>query len=74
MSKEQGLQFKPFVPRLVEALEDADGVVRETAKMAVVELFRYAPSAHPFHPAFASLLIIPLGPHQDMLKPILRNN
>ena len=41
MSKEQGLQFKPFVPRLVEALEDADGVVRETAKVAVVELFRY---------------------------------
>ena len=47
MSKEQGLQFKPFLPRLVEALEDADGVVRETAKMAVVELFRYAPTTIP---------------------------
>jgi hypothetical protein len=47
MSKEQGLQFKPFVPRLVEALEDADGAVRETAKMAVVELFRYTPIIFP---------------------------
>lgn len=41
MSKEQGLQFKPFVPRLVETLEDADGAVREIAKVAVVELFGY---------------------------------
>ena len=48
MSKEQGLQFKPFVPRLVDALEDADGVVRETAKMAVVELFKYTPTTFSF--------------------------
>lgn len=39
MSKEHGLQFRAFVPRMVDALEDADGMVRDTAKATVVELF-----------------------------------
>jgi CLIP-associating protein 1/2 len=40
MNKSDGLQFKSFVPQLVACLEDADGMVRETAKSCVVELFR----------------------------------
>lgn len=40
MCKDEGLQFRSFVPLLVACLEDADGTVRETAKMAIVELFR----------------------------------
>lgn len=43
MNKSEGLQFRSFVPLIVANLEDSDGVVRETAKSAVVELFRSAP-------------------------------
>ncbi|KAI9816215.1 MAG: suppressor of tub2 mutation [Pycnora praestabilis] len=43
MSKEQGLQFRSFVPRLMDCLEDSDGSVRETSKVTVVELFQTAP-------------------------------
>ncbi|KAF2837237.1 hypothetical protein M501DRAFT_978278 [Patellaria atrata CBS 101060] len=43
MSKEEGLQFKSFVPYIVACLEDADGGVRDYAKHTVVELFRTAP-------------------------------
>ena len=39
--EEYQLNFKSFVPRLMDALEDADGMVRETAKGTVVDLFRY---------------------------------
>lgn len=41
MSKDEGLQFRSFVPHLVDCLEDADGTVRETARNVIVELFRY---------------------------------
>jgi CLIP-associating protein 1/2 len=44
MNKTDGLPFKSFVPLLVANLEDADPSVRETAKTAVVELFRCATS------------------------------
>jgi len=40
MNRDHGLQFRSFVPYLVACLEDSDGAVRETAKSAVVELFR----------------------------------
>jgi len=40
MNRTDGLQFKAFVSQLVACLEDADGMVRETAKSCVVELFR----------------------------------
>ncbi|KAI9780183.1 MAG: suppressor of tub2 mutation [Candelina submexicana] len=43
MSREHGLQFRGFVPRLMDCLEDSDGNVRETAKETVVELFRNSP-------------------------------
>ncbi|KAF2472912.1 uncharacterized protein BDR25DRAFT_283517 [Lindgomyces ingoldianus] len=43
MNKTEGLPFRGFVPQLVANLEDADPGVRETAKAAVVELFRNAP-------------------------------
>lgn len=43
MNKTEGLPFRTFVPLLVANLEDADPMVRETAKTAVVELFRSAP-------------------------------
>ena len=40
MHKVEGFHFRSFVPPLVAGLEDADGVVRETAKNTVVELFK----------------------------------
>ncbi|ORY07386.1 clasp N terminal-domain-containing protein [Clohesyomyces aquaticus] len=43
MNKTEGLPFRGFVPQLVANLEDADAGVRETAKAAVVELFKSAP-------------------------------
>ncbi|KAG6023833.1 hypothetical protein E4U41_001923, partial [Claviceps citrina] len=42
--QEQGLPFRSFVPLLMELLEDADGMVRDTAKTTVIELFRTAPN------------------------------
>ena len=41
MNKTAGVPFRSFVPLLVANLEDADPAVRETAKTAVVELFRF---------------------------------
>ncbi|KAI0798971.1 clasp N terminal-domain-containing protein [Xylaria sp. FL0064] len=45
MHKEHGLQFRSYVPTLMELLEDADGMVREASKATVIELFRDAPNA-----------------------------
>lgn len=42
--QEQGLQFRSYVPLLMELLEDADGMVRDAAKITVIELFKYATS------------------------------
>ncbi|KAH8912868.1 ARM repeat-containing protein [Coniochaeta sp. PMI_546] len=44
MHQENGLQFRSYVPTLMELLEDADPSVRETAKTTVIELFRNAPN------------------------------
>jgi CLIP-associating protein 1/2 len=41
MSKNHGLLFRSYVPSLVACLEDADSVVRDTAKSTTVELFQY---------------------------------
>lgn len=41
MHQENGLQFRAYVPTLMELLEDADGMVRDVAKTTVIELFRY---------------------------------
>lgn len=43
--QEHGLQFRSYVPTLMELLEDADGMVRDTAKSTVIELFRYVKTA-----------------------------
>jgi CLIP-associating protein 1/2 len=40
MHQENGLQFRSYVPVLMELLEDADGMVRDVAKTTVIELFR----------------------------------
>ena len=40
MNKTDSLPFKSYVPQLVANLEDADAGVRESAKNAVVDLFR----------------------------------
>lgn len=45
MHEEYGLQFRVFVPTLMELLEDADGMVRDVARNTVIELFRSAPHA-----------------------------
>ncbi|KAM4060410.1 protein STU1 [Hirsutella rhossiliensis] len=44
MHQEQGLQFRSYVPVLMELLEDADGMVRDVAKGTVIELFKTAPN------------------------------
>lgn len=44
MHQEHGLQFRTYVPLLMELLEDADGMVRDAAKHTVIELFRYVGS------------------------------
>lgn len=41
MTKNHGLLFRQYVPSLVACLEDADSAVRDTARLVVVELFRY---------------------------------
>lgn len=43
MHIEHGLQFKSFVPLLVENLAHADGTIREAAKHNLVDLFKDAP-------------------------------
>ena len=40
MHQEKGLPFRGYVPQLMELLEDADGMVRDTAKTTVIELFK----------------------------------
>ncbi|KAI1849293.1 hypothetical protein JX266_004788 [Neoarthrinium moseri] len=45
MHQEHGLQFRGYVPTLMELLEDADGMVRDAARATVIELFRGAPNA-----------------------------
>ncbi|KAK4126101.1 ARM repeat-containing protein [Parathielavia appendiculata] len=45
MHQEHGLQFRAYVPTLMELLEDADGMVRDVAKSTVIELFKNAPNA-----------------------------
>lgn len=45
MHHEEGLQFRGYVPVLMELLEDADGMVRDAAKATVIELFRSAPGS-----------------------------
>lgn len=41
MHLEKGLQFKAFVPPLVDCLDHADGNVRESAKSTLIDLFKY---------------------------------
>ncbi|RFU79842.1 heat repeat containing [Trichoderma arundinaceum] len=43
--QQHGLPFRGYVPSLMELLEDADGMVRDTAKSTVIELFKNAPGA-----------------------------
>lgn len=37
----QGFSFRSYTPFLMKMLEDADPLVRDSAKEAVVELFKY---------------------------------
>jgi CLIP-associating protein 1/2 len=41
MTKNHGLLYRAHVPALVACLEDADSGVRDTAKLVVIELFRW---------------------------------
>jgi CLIP-associating protein 1/2 len=38
--KEKNIQFRSFVPGIVDCLEDADGTVRRTAQATLIELFQ----------------------------------
>ncbi|TGO15687.1 hypothetical protein BTUL_0037g00390 [Botrytis tulipae] len=44
MHQEHGMAFKSFVTTLMELLEDADGMVRDTARNTVITLFQNAPN------------------------------
>ncbi|CAD6447071.1 3170b344-e5c7-4413-aaa2-2160c3b4befc [Sclerotinia trifoliorum] len=44
MHQEHGMPFKSFVTTLMELLEDADGMVRDTARNTVITLFQNAPN------------------------------
>ncbi len=48
MHEECGLQFRAFVPSLMELLEDADGMVRDCARNTVIELFKYVSEVNSF--------------------------
>ena len=41
MNKDFGLPVKSFVPKMIECLEDADGIVRDVAKATIIALFQY---------------------------------
>lgn len=49
--REQGLQFRAYVPLLMELLEDADGMVRDAAKSTVIDLFKCVVDAPPLSPS-----------------------
>lgn len=55
MHQENGLQFRTYVPTLMDLLEDADPSVRETAKSVVIELFRYVSETAPLFQAETDL-------------------
>ncbi len=70
MHKECGLQFRSFVSPIVECLEDADGITRDTAKAAIIDLFKSVP---PIHVSYVTNLTL-LGTHPIALKPISLNS
>ncbi|TVY44568.1 Protein stu-1 [Lachnellula subtilissima] len=45
MHQDHGMPFKSFVSTLMDLLEDADGMVRDTARNSVIALFQDAPNA-----------------------------
>lgn len=68
MHQEHGLQFRAYVPTLMELLEDADGTVRDVAKSTVIELFRYA-LADPSPPFFFSPCPVDSREYQERSRP-----
>lgn len=52
------MQFKPFVTTFMDLLEDADGMVRDTARNSVIVLFQYVNL-----PTFSASLLTYLGMH-----------
>jgi CLIP-associating protein 1/2 len=75
MHQEHGLQFRAYVPALMELLEDADGMVREVAKSTVIELFRYHLATWPILGGARSLLASRNAPNaaKSDLKKQLKN-
>ncbi|KAI8629504.1 ARM repeat-containing protein [Xylariaceae sp. FL1651] len=80
MHQEHGLQFRTYVPTLMELLEDADGMVRDVAKTTVIELFKEAPNAaksdlkrqlknFKVRPAIESAIVKELNPTGSKLDP-----
>ena len=70
MHQEHGLQFRTYVPTLVELLEDADGMVREAAKSTVIELFKY----DPIHTLRLTPAHRTIGTRPTLPNPISRSN
>ncbi|PVH86028.1 ARM repeat-containing protein [Cadophora sp. DSE1049] len=84
MHQENGMPFKSFVSTLMELLEDADGMVRDTARNSVIALFQNAPNAAKsdlkkqlknfnVRPAIVAAIVPHLGPggHPEPVEPEL---
>jgi CLIP-associating protein 1/2 len=71
MNRDEALPFKSFVPSMVANLEDHDGAVRDSAKSALVDLFRYVASGSQ-HARFTDTRSVEM--RQTVQRPISRNN
>ena len=71
MNREEALPFKSFVPLMVANLEDHDGAVRDSAKSALVDLFRYV-AIESRHARFTDAHSVEM--RQTAQKPISRDN
>lgn len=71
MNREEALPFKSFVPLMVANLEDHDGAVRDSAKSALVDLFRYV-ATESQHARFTDTRSVEM--RQTAQKPISRDN
>ncbi|EPE25811.1 ARM repeat-containing protein [Glarea lozoyensis ATCC 20868] len=82
MHQEHAMPFKSFVTTLMDLLEDADGMVRDTARNSVISLFQNAPNGAKsdlkkqlknfnVRPAIVAAITAHLGPNgpPDVVEP-----
>ncbi|GAM84510.1 hypothetical protein ANO11243_025060 [Dothideomycetidae sp. 11243] len=85
MHEEEGLAFKTFVPVMVACLEDADGITRDAAKAALVDLFRTASTPakndlkkqlklHMVRQSIATQILAQIGASDKPERPLLQSD